>query len=187
LVDQFGIGRARVLAPLDLCVPARKNSERLVNRTDALRCYAIAQRGFRVQKVAIRNQFGPARLDVVGPSRLCAPARVDVGRNPRAAAQVDHFKCYSVRGPAAKGRSVKVSDRFGSAQVKVLLPALLCAPAQKNAEISRHPVRHLLCYFVQAAKPFKRRSVREFDQFGVAVVDVLRRQWMCVPTVKVRR
>jgi hypothetical protein len=188
LVDQFGSGRAQVVAPLELCTPVRKNREPFVNKTDHLKCYGIRQAGFRRRNVAVRNQFGPAQLQVVAPSRLCLPSlktRLSVRRAPRNTLATDHFKCYSVRGRPLRGKTPGLRDQFVGEQVVVGVPVLLCAPAQKNRVTVKHPVRHLVCYSIKARAPFRLRRVRVFNQFGVEVLDVYQRRSLCVPSLKV--
>jgi hypothetical protein len=184
-----------VRRPVSLCAPAQKNSERLRNRTGHLKCYAIAQRGFRRRLVAVRNQFGPGRLTVLRPTSLCLPSLKYAARVRRApslfrarASLTDHFKCYAVRQTGrVRPRVVVVADQFGRSRVRLLAPDRLCAPVQKNRTRVQHPVSHLVCYPVRRLAPrrFRGRQVRVINQFGVELVRVFRPQELCVPSVKV--
>ena len=190
LRDQFGEGRATVIAPLELCTPVRKNREPFLNRTDHLKCYAIRQPGFGPRNVAVHNQFGPALLRLVAPSRLCVPSlktRPTVRRPPRAVLATDHFKCYSVRGQPLRRRTSALTDQFTRERVSVGVPVLLCAPVSKNNGGVKHPVRHLVCYSIAARTALRPRRVRVFNQFGIELLDVVQRRSLCVPSLKVRR
>jgi hypothetical protein len=193
LVDQFGAASARVVKPVSLCNPVRKNRERFANRRAHLECYSIKQAGkVKRETVLVRNQFGPDTLTVNKPKSLCVPSRKDVvgkppGKNPTVL--TDHFKCYSVTGQAKLGRvKVKLTDQFHVERVLVVKPAELCNPVQKNAEPSQHPVRHLVCYSISdpGRSLFEPRQVRTSNQFGKELLNVVAPRRLCVPSVKLR-
>jgi hypothetical protein len=73
LTDQFGRRVAAVGRNASLCVPARKNTSRILNRRDHLTCVTITTSGLEPVRVTYRNQFGPGRLVVVRPALLCLP------------------------------------------------------------------------------------------------------------------
>jgi hypothetical protein len=77
LADQFHVERVRVLRPVSLCLPARKNEERLLHPLHHLACYTIEDvrpRPFRERVVRVTNQFGREVLRVVRPRTLCVPS-----------------------------------------------------------------------------------------------------------------
>ncbi len=194
LADQFGESRARVARPSALCAPARKNSEPLVNRRAHLQCALISRSpAFGApRRVAVRNQFGPALLEVVRPTSLCTPTAKS--RRPRRRPlalglenQVDHFTCYEVRltTEGVPVAAVTARDQFGRRRLRPVAPRRLCAPTRKSTEPLLHPVRHLLCYQVAGRGRVRSRRVRTRNQFGSGVVTLRRYANFCVPTLKV--
>lgn len=197
LADQFVTTKARVLRPVKLCNPAKKNTEPYINKEAHLTCYAIKEPNFKKRGVIARNQFGSARLTVLKPKTLCVPStkkklskRV---RNPKLKAKpnlpTDHFKCYSVAAKNKfKARKVTLKDQFGKLRVRVLKPFELCNPVQKNNESIKHPVKHLVCYKIVNTKRkarFKKRNVAVRNQFGRKTLKITRRATLCVPSSKI--
>ena len=191
--DQFGASSVRLSRPSALCTPARKNSEPFANRRAHLQCATVARTpAFGPPRpVAVRNQFGPAVLEVVRPTSLCTPtakSRRPRRRPPALGAEntVDHFACYEVTLSAegAPVRAVTVRDQFGRRGLRPIAPRRLCAPTRKNSEPLLHPVQHLLCYSVAGRGRVRRRAVRTRNQFGTGVVRLRRYANFCVPTLK---
>ena len=79
LEDQFEKERAKLVKPLSLCTPVKKNGEKLVSPDAHLTCFAIQdvsrepKPGGRV--VTVENQFGKEIVKVLKPQTLCAPSR----------------------------------------------------------------------------------------------------------------
>lgn len=77
LRDQFG-GRQelRVIGPVSLCAPVSKNGELLADKETHLVCYQIADPKPlpKPVTVAVKNQFGQFRFDVVVARTLCLPS-----------------------------------------------------------------------------------------------------------------
>ena len=193
LEDQFGQHTARVVRPVELCNPSRKNREPWVSRSAHLECYVIDRLSpdFSEQKVLVRNQFGPDALSVGRPDRLCLPTskRKDRTTPPKltAAELIDHFRCYPVRGSSFARRTVDFRDQFGKGRVRLVRPARLCAPVRKGKTPSLHPVQHLICYRVEVVSgPVGARLVRVRNQFRKTPVFATTRRSMCVPTLKMR-
>lgn len=197
LADQFVTTKARVLRPVKLCNPAKKNTEPYINKEAHLTCYAIKEPNFKKRGVIARNQFGSERLTVLKPKTLCVPStkkklskRI---RNPKLKAKpnlpTDHFKCYSVAAKNKfKARKVTLKDQFGKLRVRVLKPFELCNPVQKNNERIKHPVKHLVCYKIVSTKRkarFKKRNVAVRNQFGRKTLKITRRATLCVPSSKI--
>lgn len=190
LADQFRALRARVLKPLTLCNPVKKNREPIQSPGVHLKCYAIAVRSKLVgRRVAVVNQLGVEVLNVLRPERLCVPStKRPLGKRPPPVETVpaeSHFVCYSVKGRARTQR-LTLSDQFDVERVRVVRAQRLCAAARKNAEPVPHPLRHLVCYRIAplGGPPFRRRVVVVRNQFGVEVVRVLRPETLCIPSVK---
>jgi hypothetical protein len=193
LADQFGSSRASVRAPVTLCNPARKNREPFSNRRAHLSCQAMRVRSaFRARDVAVRNQFGSARLRVLRPVTLCAPALTSSVRQPRPPPPlrppdgIDYYTCYRISTSAPPvGRRVTLVDQFGRRRASVLRPVSLCAPTRLNFSRLLHPAHHLVCYRVDFGNArFPVRQVRVQDKFGVEIVFPRRPAALCVPSLK---
>lgn len=199
LTDQFGAKKTKVLRPLELCNPVKKNNEALVNKRAHLNCYAIKDEAPKVDKkhVLVRNQFGPQELTTVKELSLCQPASKLLltrnkrgGKQPTVTTTPDHFKCYKVKGKLKK-RTVRLKDQFGNIKATVIKPVQLCAPTAKDTSTKiRHPVQHLVCYLIKEKSSAKLRrrgylkSVRVEDQFGKLNLMALRPTKLCVPSKK---
>ncbi len=194
LEDQFGPGSARVVRPIELCNPVRKNQEPWVNRAAHLECYAIdrANPAFTQRRVLVRNQFGPDALTVAKPFSLCLPTSKTKNRtNPAkltGAQLIDHFRCYAVSGSQFKQRNVALRDQFGAKSATLLTARLLCAPVRKNSTPSHRPVQHLVCYSLrESSRPTTLpRTVRVRNQFRRKTAVAVKPVSLCVPSLKVR-
>jgi hypothetical protein len=190
LRDQFGAARARVLRPVNLCAPVRKNNGPVDNQQAHLKCYAIRTAAPRRQFVFTRNQFGSEVLRVGSAQELCVPSVKQLASSRKrlrlnAATLTDHFKCYSVSG-RFKSIRVGLSDQFGRERVRVLQPVRLCNPVQKNAVPIQHPIRHLVCYSIRnLGGRFRPRLVRVRNQFGTEIVTAVSPRTLCVPSLKI--
>ncbi len=102
----------------------------------------------------------------------------------QAAATIDHFKCYKVRGSGFAGLTVILTDQFGSTQTSVIKPAHLCNPVDKNGEGIFDPETHLTCYKIQDDPRFQRREVVVTNQFGEQTLLVTAPSLLCVPSDK---
>lgn len=196
LTDQFGQRTTKVVRPIDICNPVRKEREAFLNKTDHLKCYQIAGGKFDQRNVAIRNQFGQTRLQVLKPKTLCLPSTKQIVRQirkrpklPTLAPLIDHFQCYAVK-PADKFavRKVHLTDQFGREYVRVFKLEQLCNPVQKNDTQIRHPVQHLVCYRI---KDVRRQRFRQWllqvnNQFGVELLLAIRPRSLCVPSLKLK-
>jgi hypothetical protein len=190
LRDQFGAVGARVLRPVNLCAPVRKNNEPVDNQQAHLKCYAIRTAASRPQFVFTRNQFGSEVLRVGSAQELCVPSVKQLASSRRRlrlnpATLTDHFECYSASG-RFKSTKVGLRDQFGSERVKVLQPVRLCNPVQKNGVPIQHPVQHLVCYSIKdLGGRFRARLVRVRNQFGTEIVAAVSPRTLCVPSLKV--
>lgn len=80
LTDQFGVndGSFEAIKPLQLCVPADKNTEGIEHPDDLLTCYKI--KGPKLDKserprVELTDQFGTLQLEALRPYSLCVPTK----------------------------------------------------------------------------------------------------------------
>jgi hypothetical protein len=193
--DQFGNHTETVRFPHRLCAPADKRDEfpDAPTHPEHLIGHLVSGPSVKVPNQILVNQFGTIKLDVVKPDILMVPTLKTLAPpGPPALAQptVDHFQCYKVtRSKGApkfqKILGVKVDDQFGTAQLDLLTPARLCAPANKRNEdptAPDHP-EHLLCY---KTKDSGFGMVRTFtnSQFGPAHPLLIHRRELCVPTLK---
>jgi hypothetical protein len=189
LNDQFANTRAKVKARKDLCNPAKKNSEPFLNKRAHLTRYTINGKAIHTP-VAVRNQFGSQRLLVKKPKLLMVPTEKQEqgGNRRRIETETDHFQCYSVKTETdihsvdGVPKKVKLKDQFRSKKVKLKKPKRLCTPVDKNQEGLQHPVRHLLCYAIEAKKLTTRVKIR--NQFETKKVTVKKPRELCVPTLK---
>jgi len=101
--------------------------------------------------------------------------------------RLEHFGCYSVKPVKPfKARTVKLRDQFGKSKTRVLRALTLCNPARKNKEAWRNRRAHLACYGVKRLTGFKKRRVLVRNQFGSAVLTLLRPSSLCLPSLKTR-
>lgn len=73
LVDQFGRSTVKVVIPLWLCTPTKKNNERITDKTTHLLCYQIEGGALAGKNVALKNQFGKFKGFVEQSQILCVP------------------------------------------------------------------------------------------------------------------
>lgn len=142
--------------------------------------------------VRVRNALGEHALAVGKARELCLASAT-----PQAPEEVglDSMKCYSVssgfRGPRFQATSLTLVDEFGSANVDVLGPEMLCNPASVDGGGVLHEAVHLVCYRIVErwrwgrVDFFRPRTVRVDGYFGEDVVTLLRRELLCVPSLLV--
>jgi hypothetical protein len=95
----------------------------------------------------------------------------------------EHFQCYEIKPAAFVQVPVTVEDQFGTLQGNVRFPHRLCAPADKNGEGIGDPTEHLTGYTFKV--PFtKQLNQTTVDQFGTLQLDVVRPDFLMVPTAK---
>jgi hypothetical protein len=92
--------------------------------------------------VVVTNQFGEQELTAVKADQLCVPAIKDMIPTTQ---DINHFKCYRVRGRGFVSRTATIADQFEAQTVKVLKPYALCNPVDKNGEGIPDPTDHLTC------------------------------------------
>src|SRR5262245_63454937 len=134
--DQFGTLQLDAIRPDFLMVPASKDGVPQQDPLDHFQCYkAKRSRGapkFTKRTVSVAIQFeGPTSLQVIKPTRLCAPANKNV-EDPTAPQHPDHLLCYKVKGARIMAGDHTIADQFGTASLEVIRREVLCVPASKN-------------------------------------------------------
>ncbi len=191
LDDVFGAGTVDVIRSKRLCTPADKNDEDPTAPTDPdhLTSYMIRQetpRFLRVPDVEVTNQLGTFVLDVLRPNRLLVPTGKSLTAPPAAYVPgIDHYKCYDVGGVRFRTSNVKVDDQFGTLQLDLKRPSLLCAPASKQGSAIVNPEAYLMCFDerqVSGSPIFHGPEVFTENQFGSDEFPVLGPRELCVPS-----
>jgi hypothetical protein len=191
LENQFGRATARVLRPIRICAPAKKNAEPMRNRIAHLVCYSLGSVQGPDQEsrnASLSNQFGvlPAKVVLIPPESLCLPASKRIGTliPPAVPGKLDHYLCYKISParPFERRDGVKVVDQFGGAGDSVLAPQTLCAPTRKNGSALIQPRVHLLCYGVKSGVRGRPATFR--TQYGVLRSTIGTRNQLCVPSLK---
>jgi hypothetical protein len=104
---------------------------------DHFKCYKakdLKQPKFVSNTVALTDQFGvnDGLFEMKKPFLFCTP----VSKNGEAISNLtDHLTCYKIKGPKlenAERQPVEVSNQFGSLQLEVKKPFLLCVPSSKS-------------------------------------------------------
>jgi microsomal dipeptidase-like Zn-dependent dipeptidase len=162
LVNQFGTLYLDVLAPNTLLVPTAKNlfespDPPLLAGVDHFLCHAVQRpRGAAafepVPGVRVEDQFGSRRVDLIAPTRLCAPADKN-GEGPDAPQHREHLLCYQaelsplVVQPAAgtdgppdvvaplfqsPASAIYTNNQFGPDGMTAIDVEELCIPSAKN-------------------------------------------------------
>jgi microsomal dipeptidase-like Zn-dependent dipeptidase len=162
VVNQFGTAFVDVLAPSALLVPSAKNlsgtpAAPLLPAVDHFLCHAIQlPRGAApfaaIPGVRVEDQFGARVVDVLAPTRLCAPADKN-GEAPAAPRHPEHLMCYQVQlsprvvqppdgvdAPPdlvsqpfeSPADAIYTNDQFGPAAMQAVDVAELCVPSLKN-------------------------------------------------------
>lgn len=145
--------------------------------------------------VVVSNQFGIADLQPGQPNLLCLPTWKSLTGLPHhKVAQppgLSHFTCSPVKVTQGGYRPppVMLKDEFTRKPVQVKVnpvPVELCLPTKKvvGKKTFRivNAVTHLLCFDVSRT-PI-RPKVFDRNQFGTRTVQILRTNWLCVPSAK---
>jgi hypothetical protein len=203
LVDQFESVTATVAKSVDLCAPADKNGEGVVDPVTHLVAYTIKNqtpKHLRRGAIRVTNQLEEIRVDTVKPDLLLVPSNktlVQPGPPPPNPGDnaVDHYKCYRVRitpgtPVAARDRKVTSSDQFTS-PAKILTlrkPRHLCTPVDKNGEGIKNPEGHYLCYAARPARGEPKHVPREGifvnNQLGPLRLNTVKEREYCIPSIK---
>jgi hypothetical protein len=171
----------------------------ITNPAAHLLCFNIAPSGTQPTPVVrVTNQFGSALLQPGQPNLLCLPSWKSLKGPPdQKIVQppgLSHFTCYPVKVlPGTAGYKVPpavyLQDEFAPKAVEVkvaVTPQELCLPTEKitSTGVTKivNPVTHLLCFTVSQTPII--RQVWDENQFGTGAVDIVRTQWLCLPSTK---
>jgi len=97
---------------------------------------------------------------------------------------LDHFQCYEVKPAFFSSPPVTVTDRFGTLTETLKFPHSLCNPTNKNNEGIVDPTDHLVGYQTKSPKFIKQTNKTFVDQFGTLTLDLVRPQFLLVPSGK---
>ena len=102
---------------------------------------------------------------------------------------VDHYKCYKAKGAKLDPKPTpEVEDEFEVDTDKVIKPAFVCNPANKDGEGVFFGQVHQVCYKVKGQKKLPPVTVRVFNQFtGINGQDLKvkkKEKFLCVPSSK---
>src|SRR3954454_16821813 len=114
---------------------------------------------------------------------FCGLSQAQVNLNP-IGVDPENYQCYPVTNSSGfDSRGVRLRDQFGLASVKVVQPALICAPVSKNGELVADTKSHLVCYTLSGGQKAGKR-VEIVNQFGKLQFDVNNATLLCVPSLK---
>ena len=208
VADAFESGAVRVTKPLDVCPPADKNGEGIVDAVTHLDRYQIATVAgapAHVKQTGVRvvNQLGELYVDTLKADSLLVPAAKCID-NPAGTCveplpqpgpnNVDAYKCYKIKvskGTPAfpKGLQVSVTDQFTTPAktLDVKKPTLLCKPASVAGAAIKNPEGDLLCYQVKPASGVPAHvpvsGIVLADQLAAQRVGTKKESAFCVPSV----
>lgn len=107
---------------------------------------------------------------------------------PMMEGKANHFKCYPILDWTVwDPRKVELKDQFGESVARVLEPATLCNPVDKNGEGIPHPSSHLVCYRIQDEPQGNTPRIKEVavrNQFGETRLWVGNSDMICLPSDK---
>ena len=152
----------------------------------------------QTHKVLVQNQFGQAVLQTNQPNFLCVPSWTNPTGPPNKPVNtppnLNHFTCYSVSvisgayKPPTTGMFLR--DEFTTKNIPAkagAVPRELCLPTEKIVGKKTYPIInatvHLLC-FPGGPSSSHGHVVYDENQFGTAKVQIIRPQWLCLPSTK---
>jgi hypothetical protein len=162
---------------------------------DHFQCYEIKPKAFAtVTGVSVQDQFGQHTETVRFAHRLCAPANKN-GEDPSAPSHPDHLQGHIVSGPNVKVANLTVANQFGTIQLDIVKPDILMVPTLKSLNplalpptLTNPTVDHFQCYKAkrsQGSPKFQKiLGVKVQDQFGTAMLDLLKPIRLCAPANK---
>jgi hypothetical protein len=203
LVDQFEDIRVDVKQLKDICTPADKNGEGVIDAVTHVNSYSMKARTgtprfVRRTNVRVDNQLigSPFFIDVFKRDLLLVPSNKNLsGPTTPPTTNVDHYKCYKAKTSAGRPRfqaqNVTVVDQFtGPSGKQFTLKKLrqFCTPVDKNGEGITNPDAHLACYQAQGVRGqprhVRRTGVNTNNQFGPLVMGTVRENMLCIPSTK---
>ena len=153
--------------PLDAC------------EVDPFKCYAASGGTPGTTHIALHDRFGTTPLDLLKANLACTPA----SDGPALLDGTRYLSCSRVRVPAGvqvPGRTLEVSDRFGTSTLRVVRPLSYCAPAEKPGTPATLPLDEFACYRVRGGVQAD-RVIDLVDEFEQRSTKVLHPDSVCVP------
>jgi hypothetical protein len=204
LIDQFEDVFFDLRKLRNLCTPANKNGEGVIDNTTHQVAYSIyavpgSPRFLRRTNLQIDNQLGTLRVDAYKRDFLLVPSNKSLTgpTTPPTLSliNVDHYKCYKAKTtagtPKFAAQTVTVTDQFigGTPKTFVLKKVKhLCTPVNKNGEGIKNANAHLLCYQAKGAsgqpRHVKRTGVNTNNQFAPLVFNTIKESELCIPSLK---
>lgn len=182
LVDRFGASTVALIRAKRLCAPADKNGEDPgvdLNGTH-LSEYMIDQVSppfERIRELEVTDQFSTLHVDLVRPDRILVPTTKSLTSTPPdAPTDLDHLKCYKVKGGRLRVKDLDVRTQFASLRLDIKRPVHLCVAAARGAGDIQRPDAAFMCYQTRpaASRPIFRgpdvvytTSQVESDAFGI--------------------
>jgi hypothetical protein len=190
LVDQFGAIDATVGKAASFGNPVEKvHADITTPIGDLNRHYTLYGLLYEVEpqeyRVVINNQFqDDVELTVFGPYYLAVPTRKEDHEMPVC---LNHFLLYDAYGPVVNDEVV-LSDQFIQDEVAVVYqPYLFANPVQKtvDGEVTEieDPNEHWVLYDIE--DPSIDKSIQIDNQFGLQALDLLRPEYLAVPSEKI--
>lgn len=144
------------------------------------------------RNLQVTNALGTIWVDARSVQTLLAPTAMDPVTPPGAPAlpNPDAFECYKVSPTSGTTKftpilDTTVEDVFGSLQIDLKKPSLLCNPANVDDTAPSAPTHpdHLLCYKARSKTPFLPQRGLLVDSFlGAVTVDAIRVSQVCIPS-----
>jgi len=191
----FPASTVKVRQAKRLCAPVNKNGEDPTAPTHPGHetFYTIKQTAPKFERkkdipITVANTFGGQSfpnltVDLVRADRMLVPtSKALTGPNfpPPLSVNLDHFKCYRVRGARFRRSNVSVETQFGSLTVAIKRPRDLCVPVDKNGEGIFNGALGLMCFQVRTT-PQTSKHVFTNNQFEQDAYDIFGVRDLCVP------
>ncbi len=172
----------------------------VVAKLDHQLCYTATAKGFQIPTgVVLKNQFNPKGFAVrIGPAVLhCNPVeKIIPGAKFPITNPAAHLACFKIAAPQQSLPQVNVTNQFGTADLSVGQPRLLCLPSWKRivgppvTKLAQPPgLGHFTCYPVKVTQgayhvPSGIMLKDEFTPKPVNVTVSTTPVLLCVPTLK---
>lgn len=93
-------------------------------------CYRVSPaKPFKLQKVALSDQFGKTTAYVVQEALLCTPVSKNEGEIRD---KVTHLLCYTLKADKSANKAATITNQFGSFVMKIGALTQLCVPSLKK-------------------------------------------------------
>ena len=167
--------------------PVSKNGEPLYDKNAHLAWYRGVQPPEPLRRVLLENQFGKFDIRIgTGYGLLVPTQKVEQGSVfPK---ELDHYKVYRLADvEQVPAKVLKLTDQFGSDEVKLLLPLYFAVPVTKRHGDKTEPIHnekaHLLIFSITTGD--REKTVKLRNQFASGIsVRVVRSLMVGAPSLK---